>query len=197
MDRGSQTDLARLLRQPGRGFSVAFRCLALMVLAAPGFAADYHQTQIYQNQTNQNQIKIRQLQVEQRMNQIQQEMQSPSGLTRSSVTPVSPASGAVFSPTLPGYPAPVLPAARTNPVNAEQVASFLAQLGNPEEGSGIYAYPPEVRLYHYGLMCIDVGFIEEGVRAITEHTRIQAERSRQQSDKTVEPRSSSLEESRE
>lgn len=121
------------------------------------------------NQTYQNQTKIRQLEIDQRMGQIQQDMKSQSEVMLNSTA----GSPRAFSPSLPGYGSPAR--IRSSAINAEQIAAYIQGLGDPEEKTGIYAYPPEERLYRYGLMCIDVGLFEEGVRAITEHLRISAE----------------------
>ena len=122
------------------------------------------------NQTYQNQTKIRQLEIDQRMNQIQQDMKSQSNsiLGSTSSTPRT------FAPSLPGYSSPPrIPT--SNRISEDQIKAYLEGLGDPEAGTGIYAYPPEERLYRYGLMCIEVGFVNEGVRAITEHLRISSE----------------------
>lgn len=122
------------------------------------------------NQTYQNQTKIRQLEIDQRMNQIQQDMKSQSNaiLGSTSSTPRT------FAPSLPGYSSPPrIPT--SNRVSEDQIKAYLEGLGDPEAGTGIYAYPPEERLYRYGLMCIEVGFVNEGVRAITDHLRISSE----------------------
>lgn len=125
----------------------------------------------YQNQTYQNQTKIRQLEVDQRSNQIRQDMRAESNvLLNSSGKTHQP----TFGPTLPGYSAsPRLLSGDS--INPSKVEAYLKGLGSPEDGTGIYAYPAEERLYQYGLMCIETGFVSEGVRAITEHLRIQAE----------------------
>ena len=122
------------------------------------------------NQTYQNQTKIRQLEIDQRMNQIQQDMKSQSNsiLGSTSSTPRT------FAPSLPGYSSPPrIPT--SNRISEGQIKAYLEGLGDPEAGTGIYAYPPEERLYRYGLMCIEVGFVNEGVRAITEHLGISSE----------------------
>ena len=113
--------------------------------------------------------RLRQTQIDQRMSQVQQDMQIQSDTTagaRSSRTVP------VFSPTLPGYGSRQTSAPPPSP---SQVDAFLKGLGDPLAQTGIYAYPPEERLYRYGLMCIDAGLAAEGIRAITEHLRIKAE----------------------
>ena len=57
----------------------------------------------------------------------------------------------------------------------ENLAKFLELLGNPQEKSGVYEFPEEQRLFQYGLICIEVGLVEQGVNAISEHMRISAE----------------------
>ena len=97
------------------------------------------------NQTYQNQTKIRQLEIDQRMNQIQQDMKSQSNsiLGSTSSTPRT------FAPSLPGYSSPPrIPT--SNRISEGQIKAYLEGLGDPEAGTGIYAYPPEERLYRYG-----------------------------------------------
>jgi len=57
----------------------------------------------------------------------------------------------------------------------ENLAKFLELLGNPQEKSGVYEFPEEQWLFQYGLICIEVGLVEQGVYAISEHMRINAE----------------------
>ena len=57
----------------------------------------------------------------------------------------------------------------------ENLAKFLELLGNPQENSGVYEFPEDQRLFQYGLICIEVGLVEQGVSAISEHMRINAE----------------------
>jgi hypothetical protein len=57
----------------------------------------------------------------------------------------------------------------------ENLAKFLELLGNPQENSGIYEFPEDQRLFQYGMICIEVGLVEQGVNAISEHMRINAE----------------------
>jgi hypothetical protein len=57
----------------------------------------------------------------------------------------------------------------------ENLARFLELLGNPQKKSGVYEFPEDQRLLQYGLICIEVGLVEQGVNAISEHMRINAE----------------------
>jgi hypothetical protein len=57
----------------------------------------------------------------------------------------------------------------------ENLARFLELLGNPQDKSGVYEFPEAQRLFQYGLICIEVGLVEQGVNAISEHMRINAE----------------------
>lgn len=57
----------------------------------------------------------------------------------------------------------------------ENLARFLELLGNPQDKSGVYEFPEDQRLFQYGLICIEVGLVEQGVNAISEHMRINAE----------------------
>lgn len=57
----------------------------------------------------------------------------------------------------------------------ENLAKFLELLGNPQDKSGVYEFPEAQRLFQYGLVCIEVGLVEQGVNAISEHMRINAE----------------------
>ncbi len=121
------------------------------------------------------QREIRQLEINQRMEQIQQQMSAESHSRVSDLNTYSSDAGAsrTYSPiSLPYYRAahPL-----TQNISKEQLKQYLERLGDPDEKTGIYAYPPEERLYHYGRMCIDIGLTAEGIRAITDHTRIQAE----------------------
>ncbi len=125
------------------------------------------------NQNYQNQTKIRQLEIAQRMNQIQHDMRSRSTAILDSTGGVSRS----FSPSLPDYSTPPRIPAYNKP-SEDQIKAYLAGLGDAEAETGIYAYPHEERLYQYGLMCIEVGFVNEGVRAITDYLKIAAERQR-------------------
>ena len=137
--------------------------LSLVLISGHAVAAsDYHL-----------ETQIRQQQIDQRMGQIQRDMKAQSNAVLSSTTQTS---RTTFSPTLPGYSVPINPPLRSGTsISKDKVDAFLEGLGSPEDGTGIYAYPPEERLYQYGLMCIEVGFVEEGVRAITDHLRISSE----------------------
>ena len=118
--------------------------------------------------------EMRKLQIDHRMDQILQEMKAVSDATMSSI---SGSTDRNFTPSLPAYR--ITPRLNANDssmnISAERLEQYLERLGDPEKKTGIYAYPPEERLYHYGKMCIDVGLVAEGIRAISEHTRIQAE----------------------
>lgn len=147
---------------------IGARTLALVLLATFTVRLDADPDQ---NQTYQNQVRIRQLELDQKTSQIQQDLKAQSNTMLNSSTT---SAQRTFSPSLPGY----FPQPRntTNqPVKKKQVEAYLKGLGDAEKGTGIYAFPPEERLYRYGLMCIEVGFVSEGVRAITDHLRITKE----------------------
>lgn len=117
-----------------------------------------------------NQTRIRQMEIDQRMDQVQQDMKFQN---EAAVNSMHRGSQRTFAPTLPGYTS--MPGGGMRGQNKEQVDRFLEGLGDPDTGTGIYAHPTEDRLYHYGLLCIEVGFVSEGVRALTEHTRLHAQ----------------------
>lgn len=112
--------------------------------------------------------KIRQLEIDRRTDQVRRDMKTESDAMLSSQLA---ASHRFFSPSLANYHAPLR---STITISPEQLEQYIEGLGNLQDQSGIYAYPPVERLYHYGRLCLDVGLVNEGIRAISEHTRIQA-----------------------
>jgi hypothetical protein len=122
----------------------------------------------YAASTNELNSRTQQLQTEHRLDQVRQDLKAQS----SSNIPSYSGQGYDFAPSLPGF----YPTARVSGrLSPEQMSQYLEQLGDPIEETGVYSYPREMRLFYYGQMCIKVGLIEEGIRAISEHMRIQAE----------------------
>ncbi|MBL6689549.1 MAG: hypothetical protein ISP91_04070 [Pseudomonadales bacterium] len=131
---------------------------AILSFTGACFATDY-----------QTDLRLRQAEIDRRMSDIQQDMTSQSNAIQSSISQgvnrdYNPAS--ISTGTVPRVYKSATP---------EPGKVILEMLGSPEAGTGIYAHPPEERLYHYGKILIELGYPHEGIRAITEHTRIQAE----------------------
>jgi len=145
-------------------------------ISATGLGAESHQLE----------REMRNLQIDHRMDQIRQELKAVSDATISGSTDRN------FTSSPPVYRiAPRLIANDSSMnISAERLEEYLERLGDPEKKTGIYAYPPEERLYHYGKMCLDVGLVAEGIKAISEHTRIQAEQATR--DHQNEPISSAM-----
>ncbi len=137
---------------------ILFLGLATQFLGVSCLAADSHALD----------TKIRQLEIDQRMDQVRRDMKTESEAMLSSQLAASRRS---FSPSLVNYHPPLR---STITISPKQLAQYIEGLGNLQDQSGIYAYPPVERLYHYGRLCLDVGLVNEGIRAISEHTRIQA-----------------------
>ncbi len=60
-------------------------------------------------------------------------------------------------------------------LSSENLSKYLELLGNPQDRTGVFKFTEDQRLYQYGLICIEVGLVEQGVHAISEYMRLQAE----------------------
>lgn len=139
---------------------ILIACFSITVCCTSLLGADYDTT-----------MRIRQLELKQRMDEIQRDMKQQTDSAMSSVSENS----------RPAYP-PALPDYRQSPlISATQVQVYQDRLGDPDKKTGIYAYPPAERLYQYGRMCLEIGLAAEGIRAISEHLRIEAEIAAQKS----------------
>lgn len=111
-----------------------------------------------QNQARLDQQKWENMQTQLKLNQVQSEQNLAklfSGLSSAQLANHSPVSRFRLS--------------------SENLSKYLELLGNPQDRTGVFKFTEDQRLYQYGLICIEVGLVEQGVYAISEHMRLQAE----------------------